>query len=722
MINARLKYSDTALMLSGYARSGVSYTKAQADARYLQSYTETDQVFLAHVAHSITSTNIANWNNAYTFSQLFNISGASNGAVIKFNSTSGKWELGTDNTGSAGGGITTINGDNSSTQNFATGSTGTDFNINTSAATHTFNIPTVSGTARGLVTSALFNTWNAKQNAITTGTTAQYFRGDLSLAAFPTVLSAFTNDLNFITRTGVSGSLPISYNSATGVFSLDTTTNGSGAATKGYSLNLANGKVDKVTGKQLSTEDYTTAEKTKLAGIATGATAETGATIKSKLEALTGTNRLDAAAIKNLPTGGTLYSTTGSNTDGAMTQDATTKALGAKLDTTDFNAKVLAAVPDNDFDDAYVGGNGTTVPFKVLKSDQDALQLYKSDSVHTNPNAYTRQDRLKNKLDSMSLTKQPVSTVLTNTTASYTTAEQSKLAGIATGATANSSDATLLNLANHTGALAASSITQDATHRFVTDAEKSTWNAGGGGSGSGSVTTVSVSTANGFSGTVATASTTPVITLGTSVNGMMKGNGSVASAAVAGTDYALPNASTTGSAASVSGTNVVTNSNLSQMAANTIKGNNTGSTANAADLTVAQARTLLTVNNVDNTSDATKNSATATLTNKTLTRPAYTSQVLTDAATTTLNSTNGTTATWTIGGNRTFAISNAVANTYYQITITQDATGSRTVTWPTIKWKGGTAPTLTTAAGSKDIITLWYDGTSYYGNYGLDYK
>ncbi|AIQ38030.1 hypothetical protein R50345_27510 [Paenibacillus sp. FSL R5-0345] len=35
--------------------------------------------------------------------------------------------------------------------------------------------------------------------------------------------------------------------------------------------NAVNGKVDKVTGKQLSTNDYTTAEKTKLAGIATGA-------------------------------------------------------------------------------------------------------------------------------------------------------------------------------------------------------------------------------------------------------------------------------------------------------------------------------------------------------------------------------------------------------------------------------------------------------------------
>lgn len=33
--------------------------------------------------------------------------------------------------------------------------------------------------------------------------------------------------------------------------------------------NAVNGKVDKVTGKQLSTNDYTAAEKTKLAGIAT---------------------------------------------------------------------------------------------------------------------------------------------------------------------------------------------------------------------------------------------------------------------------------------------------------------------------------------------------------------------------------------------------------------------------------------------------------------------
>lgn len=55
---------------------------------------------------------------------------------------------------------------------------------------------------------------------------------------------------------------------------------------------------------------------------------------------------------------------------------------------------------------------------------------------------------------------------------------------------------------------------------------------------SGSVTSVSVVSANGFAGTVANASTTPAITLTTSVTGLLKGNGTAISAAVSGTDYA----------------------------------------------------------------------------------------------------------------------------------------------------------------------------------------
>jgi hypothetical protein len=57
---------------------------------------------------------------------------------------------------------------------------------------------------------------------------------------------------------------------------------------------------------------------------------------------------------------------------------------------------------------------------------------------------------------------------------------------------------------------------------------------------SGTVTTASVVSANGFAGTVATASTTPALTLSTSVTGMLKGDGTAMSAATAGTDYVSP--------------------------------------------------------------------------------------------------------------------------------------------------------------------------------------
>lgn len=56
----------------------------------------------------------------------------------------------------------------------------------------------------------------------------------------------------------------------------------------------------------------------------------------------------------------------------------------------------------------------------------------------------------------------------------------------------------------------------------------------------GTVTTVSVVSANGFAGTVATPSSTPAITLSTTITGLLKGNGTAISAASAGTDYQAP--------------------------------------------------------------------------------------------------------------------------------------------------------------------------------------
>jgi len=81
--------------------------------------------------------------------------------------------------------------------------------------------------------------------------------------------------------------------------------------------------------------------------------------------------------------------------------------------------------------------------------------------------------------------------------------------------------------------------------------------------GSGTVTTVSVVSANGLAGSVANASSTPAITLSTSITGVLKGNGTAISAATAGTDYVAPSgalgtpSSGTLSSCTVDGTNSV---------------------------------------------------------------------------------------------------------------------------------------------------------------------
>ena len=62
---------------------------------------------------------------------------------------------------------------------------------------------------------------------------------------------------------------------------------------------------------------------------------------------------------------------------------------------------------------------------------------------------------------------------------------------------------------------------------------------------SGTVTSVSVVSANGFAGTVATATSTPAITLTTTITGLLKGNGTAISAAVPNTDYIAPSAPVT---------------------------------------------------------------------------------------------------------------------------------------------------------------------------------
>jgi hypothetical protein len=85
---------------------------------------------------------------------------------------------------------------------------------------------------------------DAKENTITAGTTAQYFRGDKTFQTLD--------------------------KTAVGLSNVDNTSDANKPVSTATQTAL-NNKVDKVTGKGLSTEDYTTAEKSKLAGIQAGA-------------------------------------------------------------------------------------------------------------------------------------------------------------------------------------------------------------------------------------------------------------------------------------------------------------------------------------------------------------------------------------------------------------------------------------------------------------------
>lgn len=72
-------------------------------------------------------------------------------------------------------------------------------------------------------------------------------------------------------------------------------------------------------------------------------------------------------------------------------------------------------------------------------------------------------------------------------------------------------------------------------------------------------------------------------------------------------------------------------------------------------------------------------------------------------------------------GNVTLTINDPTQGATYRLFVIQGAT-SRTLTWPAaIKWVNGQAPILSTANGSIDIITLYYDGTNYFGDWELAY-
>lgn len=197
---------------------------------------------------------------------------------------------------------------------------------------------------------------------------------------------------------------------------------------------LLNGKVDKVSGKGLSTNDYTTAEKNKLSGIASGAevnqnafsnvaVGETTVAADSKTDTLT----LAAGDNVSLSANSTSDTITISATNTTYS-DATQSVHGLmsvndkkKLD----GVATGAEVNQNAFSNVKVGTTTVQADAKT-----DTLELVAGSNVTITPDA--TNDKI-----TIAATDTTYSDVTTTTHGLMTAADKTKLNGIAEGATAN---------------------------------------------------------------------------------------------------------------------------------------------------------------------------------------------------------------------------------------------------------------------------------------------
>lgn len=262
----------------------------------------------------------------------------------------------------------------------------------------------------------------------------------------------------------------------------------------------------------------------------------------------------------------------------------------------------------------------------------------------------------------------------------------------------------------------------------------------------GTVTSVAAltlgTTGTDLSSSVATGTTTPVITL--NVPTASAANRGVLSAA----DWTTFNNKGSGTVTSVTGTSPVVSSGgttpaISMAAAttsvsgyltstdwNTFNGKGSGTVTSITAGTGLSGGTITTSGTIAIDSTVATLTGTQTLTNKTLTSPTLTTATTSgkftfggaidetvyaviDAAGVALSPSNGTIQTWTLGASRT-----PTAGTWdagESITMMINDGTAYTITWTTlgVTWVGGSAPTLATTGST--VIELWKVGSTIYG-------
>lgn len=95
------------------------------------------------------------------------------------------------------------------------------------------------------------------------------------------------------------------------------------------------------------------------------------------------------------------------------------------------------------------------------------------------------------------------------------------------------------------------------------------------------------------------------------------------------------------------------------------------------------------------------------------------------------NSGASDTIDWTVGNRQKSTLTSNVGYTFTApsgpanlvLKVVQGSDGSRTAAFPAaVQWPSGTAPTLSTASDSVDILVWYYDGTNYFGNSSTNFS
>ena len=294
---------------------------------------------------------------------------------------------------------------------------------------------------------------------------------------------------------------------------------------------LIGNKVDKASGKGLSTNDYTTDEKNKLAGIATGANKYTHPTYTSVTNGLykvtvDGSGHVSSAIAVSkaditglgIPASNTTYSVATTDNNGLMSSDDKTKLDGidegankythpsshsASMITQDTTHRFVSDAEKSAWNAKASTSVATTTASGLMSSDDKS----KLDGIAIGANKYSHPTYTSRtaglykvtvdgsghvsavtavgKADITGLgipgSDTTYSVATTDTDGLMGSKDKTKLDGIDDGA----------NKYTHPSSHGASMITQDETHRFVSDAQISTWNAKAS-------TSVATTTANGL--------------------------------------------------------------------------------------------------------------------------------------------------------------------------------------------------------------------------------